>query len=189
MVRPLGGSKYELINFNEITRNIIIAAAQELVGVLEHRPLLECTEELLEIAKEICNPAMRYASMFFFFFLICSTLISDPELVNDVFPFQKLPLELREKIYELAMIENKGLRYRLDEIRYTPRKEAQFLSLFLTCRQFYQESKRFLWSNNLHLNHWVFDGIPPHQSINAKSYVAANAQRVSYEWLGGDWDG
>jgi hypothetical protein len=86
----------------------------------------------------------------------------------------KLPLELRYKIYEFAVIAKGPVRLT------TTASEAKEpgLALLRASRQVYRECIPFFYRNNFKISDMAKDFIPFKESI------AKNVQEITFEWWG-----
>jgi hypothetical protein len=84
----------------------------------------------------------------------------------------KLPLELRYKIYEYALIANVPIR-----LSTTP-SLILGLALLRTSRQIYSECRHFFYRNDFRINNVVKNFLPHKES------VAKNVQEITFDWWG-----
>jgi hypothetical protein len=90
---------------------------------------------------------------------------------GQVFRLMKLPIELRYKIYEFAIIAD-------NPIRHTGAPSQLGLGLLRTSRQVYREAIPFLFRNNFKIND-VIKGFEP-----CRESVIKNVQEITFDWWG-----
>jgi hypothetical protein len=107
--------------------------------------------------------------------------------VDDIFPFQKLPIELRDKIYKLVIgppryVQKYVLpldRRRNRNIGSPPTPPTRFagFDMMLTCRQFYNEAMPLFWRNDFKiLNTSLFK--------KSNHSFSLNVQNITFHWSG-----
>jgi hypothetical protein len=95
-------------------------------------------------------------------------------LDGQIFRLMKLPLELRYRIYDFAVISERLLRV----TNATDNSNIIGLALLRTSRQLRRECTPFLWKNNFKINEVVKNFIPH------RDQIAKNVQEITFEWWG-----
>jgi hypothetical protein len=85
-----------------------------------------------------------------------------------------LPPELREKIIKLVVVPGTGKRYMRE-----PRGNNPGLSLMLSCRQIYEESKKLFWNNNFFVDHMDLRVV---RKKGPDNHFFNNVKKLNYEW-------
>jgi len=93
-------------------------------------------------------------------------------LAASIFRFLKLPIELRYKIYELAVIGEDPFH----PLNYRKRQNLA-LGLIRTCRQVHEESMRFFYKNN-------FQIIDDCKKLSERQALMGNLREVTFSWWG-----
>jgi hypothetical protein len=91
-----------------------------------------------------------------------------------IFRFTKLPIELRYKVYEFAVIGEKPLVHGV----YNKRATTLGLGILATCHAIYQECLPFFWRNT-----FVVNDLPKSFQF-MKEYFMRNVRKASFEWFG-----
>jgi hypothetical protein len=90
----------------------------------------------------------------------------------EIFRFQKLPVELRYRIYDFTLLSSKPLH-----ATPNPDKKLGF-ALLRTCRQIYEEASPFFYRNN-------FKIVDPIKSLKGSwDVLRQNIKEVTFEWWG-----
>ncbi|KAE8442390.1 hypothetical protein EG329_003406 [Mollisiaceae sp. DMI_Dod_QoI] len=160
IVRPLGGGKYEIVNLQHVDQQQL--SSQETGLTIRHnegrRGALTIEKEDWQMAILKCEQAIKSAS-------------------GSIFRFQKLPIELRYRIYDFAIITQKPLRKIRED---TPYDKTSCFALMQTCKDIYQEARPFFYRNNFH----ILD-IRKHEPIEpVLPALMDNMREVTFSWLG-----
>jgi hypothetical protein len=95
-------------------------------------------------------------------------------LDGQIFRLMKLPLELRYRIYEFAVISERLLRV----ANANDNSNIIGLALLRTSRQLSRECTPFFWNNNFKINEVVKNFIPH------RDQIAKNVREITFEWWG-----
>ncbi|PMD54178.1 uncharacterized protein K444DRAFT_136978 [Hyaloscypha bicolor E] len=155
IVRSLGGGKYELVNLNTVPRGLI--ASEDTGNILKGDPE---RRGMFAINKEQWDEA------------ILKTELAAKSADGHIFRLMKLPLELRFKIYEYAIIANVPIR------PTTAPSKILGLALLRASRQIYRECRPFFYQNNFKINSIVKNFMPYRES------VTKNVQEITFDWWG-----
>ncbi|KAM3084208.1 hypothetical protein ACMFMG_001686 [Clarireedia jacksonii] len=170
MLRRLGGRRYEAINVSQVSHEDISSeeVAERINSIPRCRQLLEATRADLNDVTSKLNQAVHSADVLCF--VTTNTDVAD----GTIFRFTKLPIELRYKVYEFAVIGEKPLVHR----PYHKHTDGLGLGILATCHAIYQECIPFFWKNTFTVN----DLPKSFQSI--KEYFMRNVRKASFEWFG-----
>ncbi|KAF7906160.1 hypothetical protein EAF00_000439 [Botryotinia globosa] len=161
MMRKLGNGKYEAVNLND--------AAFEDICSEENEARMASSPESLEVFKA-SQKSMKDVSLKLDRAIFTAS--------GKVFRFKKLPIELRYKIYEYALISKTGLHpghascnsFKLPGVA---------LGLLASCRSINAECMQFLWKNTFDLNACSIKRLR-----EVKDTLTKNARNFKYEWSG-----
>ncbi|KAB8287892.1 hypothetical protein EYC80_010250 [Monilinia laxa] len=160
MLRKLGNGKYEVVNIGNVTYEDISSEENEarMASTPESVEVFRASQRSLNNVTAKLDRAVFTAS-------------------GKVFRFKKLPIELRYKIYEFALISNPGTSlYPEHSTRNEPRLA---FGLLATCRSVNAECKKFLWKNTFALS------IPSLRTLRIdKQILIQNIRHVKCSWTG-----
>ncbi|QSZ31049.1 hypothetical protein DSL72_000610 [Monilinia vaccinii-corymbosi] len=160
MIRKLGNAKYEAVNLANVAYEDISSQENEtrMASVPESVEVFKACQKSLGDVAEKLDRAVFTAS-------------------GKVFRFTKLPIELRCKIYEFALISDSGSSLYPQR---PPRLESRLaLGLLATCRSINAECTKFLWKNTFDLS------APSMKSLKIyKEILVQNIRHVKCSWTG-----
>ncbi|KAE9370692.1 hypothetical protein N431DRAFT_546473 [Stipitochalara longipes BDJ] len=155
IVRSLGGGKYELVNLNTVPRALLGSeqTGDMIKGNDERRAMFTIDKEQWEE-------------------VIVKTELAAKSADGHIFRLMNLPLELRYKIYEFAVIANVPIHP-----TEAPSK-ALGLGLLRASRQIYREAIPFFRRNNFKITDVIkrFD--------QYRESVIKNVQEITFDWWG-----
>ncbi|KAF7915882.1 uncharacterized protein EAE98_010962 [Botrytis deweyae] len=161
MMRRLGNGKYEAVNLND--------AAFEDICSEENEARMASSPESVEVfkasQKSIKDVSLKLDRAIF-------------TASGKVFRFKKLPIELRYKIYEYALISETGLRPGYASCN-SFKLPGVALGLLASCRSINAECMQFLWKNTFDLNACSIKRLR-----EVKDILIQNARNFKYEWSG-----
>jgi hypothetical protein len=182
VVRSLGGGKYEIVNLDTISQNVVGSNdfAALLTAVPERQAALTVSKVRWDAAILKCDVAVRLTS---------KQLDSQPgtlELIvisypgKDVFRLFGLPLELQEAIYQLVFYNPKGLclrplRLAVNRYQINPFSGLNFL---VTCREVYEAGMKIFRTNCFRLDHRSTI------HLRYKTNFARNLVEIEIDWEG-----
>ncbi|KAA8576119.1 hypothetical protein EYC84_006280 [Monilinia fructicola] len=160
MIRKLGNGKYEVVNIGNVTHEDISSEENEarMASTPESVEVFRASQKSLNDVTANLDRAVFTAS-------------------GKVFRFKKLPIELRYKIYEFALISNPGTSlYPEHPARIEPHLA---LGLLATCRSVNAECEKFLWKNTFDLS------VPSLKTLKLdKQILIQNIRHVKCAWTG-----
>ncbi|KAF7958564.1 hypothetical protein EAE96_002104 [Botrytis aclada] len=161
MMRGLGNGRYEAVNLND--------AAVEDICSEENEARMASFPKSLEVFKasqmSVKDVSLKLDRAIF-------------TASGKVFRFKKLPIELRYKIYEYALISETGLHPghpSCDSFK----SSGVALGLLASCRSINAECKQFLWKNTFDLNACSIKRLR-----EVKDNLIKNARNLKFEWSG-----
>ncbi|KAM0165971.1 hypothetical protein ACHAQE_002072 [Botrytis cinerea] len=161
MIRRLGNGKYEAVNLND--------AAFEDICSEENEARMASTPKSLEVFKA-SQKSMKDISLKLDRAIFTAS--------GKVFRFNKLPIELRYKIYEYALISETGLHPDYSSCN-SFKLPGLALGLLASCRFINAECMQFLWKNSFNLNSCSIKRLR-----EVKETLIQNARNFRYEWSG-----
>ncbi|PQE22866.1 hypothetical protein CJF30_00008441 [Rutstroemia sp. NJR-2017a BBW] len=181
MLRKLGGQKYEAINVSQVDIEDISSeqVAERINAIPKCRQLLEATHSGLNDITTKLDQAVHKASCISMHtkkcvHMFCLTTANIDVADGSIFRFTKLPIELRYKVYEFAVIGEKPLVHAL----YNKRATTLGLGILATCHAIYQECIPFFWKNT-----FVVNDLPKSFQF-MREYFMRNVRKASFEWFG-----
>ncbi|KAG4031280.1 hypothetical protein MFRU_009g00700 [Monilinia fructicola] len=160
MIRKLGNGKYEVVNIGNVTHEDISSEENEarMASTPESVEVFRASQKSLNDVTANLDRAVFTAS-------------------GKVFRFKKLPIELRYKVYEFALISNPGTSlYPEHPARIEPHLA---LGLLATCRSVNAECEKFLWKNTFDLS------VPSLKTLKLdKQILIQNIRHVKCAWTG-----
>ncbi|KAF5878577.1 putative swi snf and rsc complexes subunit arp9 protein [Botrytis fragariae] len=161
MMRRLGNGKYEAVNLND--------AAFEDICSEENEARMASSPKSVEVfkasQKSIKDVSLKLDRAIF-------------TASGKVFRFKKLPIELRYKIYEYALISETGLHPGYASCN-SFKLPGVALGLLASCRSINAECTQFLWKNTFDLNACSIKRLR-----EVKDTLIQNARNFKYEWSG-----
>jgi hypothetical protein len=184
MLRKLGGQRYEAINISQVELEDISSeeVAERINSIPKCRQLLEDTHAGLNNITTKLNQAVHSAGKLLDIArhmhkcrkMLCLATANMDLADGTIFRFTKLPIELRYKVYEFAVIGEKPLIHG----PHNKRAGDLGLGILATCHVIYQECLPFFWKNT-----FVVNDLPKSFQF-MKEYFMRNVRRVSFEWFG-----
>lgn len=180
IVRQLASGRYELVNLSQV--DLQRFSSEEIGSQIKKAPALL---GLLDLANEDWNQlrlkagqAVASASKFTSI-QECVTCVThgmwvgtDNSTEADLFRFQKLPIELRYRIYDFAIVAPTPIHYN----RYgTGKEDSMGFNLRATCKQIHEETEKFFFRN-------VFKLDITKEFKLVEKYICSNVREVSYGW-------
>lgn len=162
MMRKIGNGKYEAVNLNTVSHEDLCSEENEarMASHPESVNVFEASHKSLENIKMKLDRAVFAAS-------------------GKVFRLQKLPIELRYKIYELALISDSGLIPSALPFDDGCKQPGLALGLIASCRYINAECMQFFWKNAFNLS------APTIKRLReSKQTLIQNARNFKCDWSG-----